>query len=421
MNPAYATTDHVFSVPLDHAAPSGPRIQVFAREVADPARAAEKLPWLLFLQGGPGGKSPRPSAGSPAWLEHALTTHRVLLLDQRGTGRSTPVTTRAASRFATAAQLATYLAHFRADSIVADAELIRRELCGDEPWETLGQSYGGFITLTYLSQAPEGLRACYVAGGLPGLTATADDVYARTYPRVADRVLEYYDRYPGDARPLRRIADLLATSDVRLPDGDRLTPRRLRTLGLAFGMGDGFERVHWLLDEALDAHGELTTTFLHQVMGLTGFTDNPLFAVMQETLYGQGDKPTGWAAARAQVGFPEFSEDADPLTLTGEMIYPWMFQEIAGLRPFAEAADLLAERTDWPPLYDRHRLAANEVPLAAVVYHDDMYVDAGLSLRTARDVGAVRTWITNEWEHDGITASGGQVLSRLMDLAAGRA
>lgn len=98
-----------------------------------------------------------------------------------------------------------------------------------------------------------------------------------------------------------------------------------------------------------------------------------------------------------------------------------MFQEIAGLRPFAEAADLLAEWTDWPPLYDRHRLAANKVPLAAVVYHDDMYVDAELSLHTARDVGAVRTWITNEWEHDGITASGGRVMSRLMDLAAGRA
>ncbi|MGP3980155.1 alpha/beta fold hydrolase [Streptomyces sp. KR80] len=421
MNPAYATTDHVFDVPLDHAAPSGPRIQVFAREVVDPARASEALPWLLYLQGGPGGKSPRPSSGSPGWLPCALETHRVLLLDQRGTGRSTPVTARTAARFATAAQLAAYLTHFRANSIVADAELIRRELCGDEPWETLGQSYGGFITLTYLSQAPWGLRACYVAGGLPGLIATADDVYARVYPRLADRVLEYYDRYPGDAPLLRHIADLLATTDVRLPNGDRLTTRRLRTLGLALGMGDGFERVHWLLDEALDGQGELTDTFLYQVMGLTGFTDNPLFAVMQESLYGQGNKPTGWAAARALVGFPEFAEDADPLILTGEMIYPWMFHDIAGLRPFAEAADLLAEWTNWPRLYDPHRLAANQVPLAAVVYHDDMYVDAGLSLRTAQDVGAVRTWITNEWEHDGITASGGQVLSRLMDLAAGRA
>ncbi|GHI03961.1 proline iminopeptidase [Streptomyces cellostaticus] len=421
MNPAYATVDHSFTVPLDHADPGGPTLQLFAREVADPARAEHDLPWLLYLQGGPGGKSPRPSAGSPGWLDRALKTHRVLLLDQRGTGRSTPVTAKAAARFPDPDRLAAYLAHFRADSIVADAELIRRELCGERPWETLGQSYGGFVTLTYLSQAPEGLAACHVAGGLPGIAATADDVYARTYPRVHHRVREYYDRYPDDAKLLRRIAGRLATDEVRLPDGDRLTVRRLRTLGLALGMGDAFERVHWLLDEALDERGELTDTFLHQVMGLTGFTDNPLFAVLQETLYGQGATPTGWAASHALAAFPEFAEDAETLLLTGEMIYPWMFEDIRTLRPFAQAADLLARRTDWPPLYDAGRLAANEVPLAAVVYHDDMYVDAGLSLRTAREVGATRVWVTNEWEHDGLTASGGRVLSRLMDLAAGRA
>lgn len=224
MNPAYATVDHVFTVPLDHAAPNGPTIRIFAREVSDARRAGRQLPWLLYLQGGPGGKSPRPSAGSPGWLPQALKTHRVLLLDQRGTGRSTPVTARTASRFASPARLAEHLGHFRADSIVADAELIRRQLCGDEPWETLGQSYGGFVTLTYLSQAPEGLRACYVTGGLPGLSATADDVYARTYPRVRDRVLDYYTRYPDDAARLGEIARLLAATDVRLPDGDRLTP-----------------------------------------------------------------------------------------------------------------------------------------------------------------------------------------------------
>ncbi|MEV6356209.1 alpha/beta fold hydrolase [Streptomyces hydrogenans] len=421
MHPAYATTDHTFTVPLDHARPDGPTLDVFAREVADPARAGEELPWLLYLQGGPGGKSPRPTSGSPGWLPHALRTHRVLLLDQRGTGRSTPVTAREGARFGDPRRLAAHLGHFRADAIVDDAELIRRRLCGDTPWETLGQSYGGFLTLTYLSRAPQGLRACYVTGGLPGLTATADDVYARTYPRVRDRCREYYARYPEDAARLRRIAGLLDAGDVRLPDGDRLTVRRLRTLGLALGMGDGFERLHWLLDEALGADGAPSATFLHQVMTLTGHVDAPLFAVLQESLYGQGAGPTGWAAHRALADRPEFAEDADTLLLTGEMMYPWMFREIAGLRPFAEAAELLAARADWPPLYDPARLAANEVPLAAAVYHDDMYVDAGLSLDTARRIGAARVWVTNEWEHDGLTASGGRVLARLMELATGRA
>ncbi|MBB4944819.1 pimeloyl-ACP methyl ester carboxylesterase [Kitasatospora gansuensis] len=418
--PGLAVTDHVFTVPLDHADPGGPTIDVFARALADPARAADQLPWLLYLQGGPGGKSPRPLNATGGWLGHALKTHRVLLLDQRGTGRSTPVTARAAAGFRTPQQLADHLALFRADSIVADAELIRRQLCGHQPWETLGQSYGGFLTLSYLSQAPEGLVACYVTGGLPGLDATADDVYAATYPRVRDKVTAHYARHPGDRALIRRIADRLGATPVRLPDGDRLTVRRLRTLGLLLGMGDGSARLHWLLDDAFDADGELSAAFLHQVAQLTAFTDSPLFAALQESIYGQSGAATGWAAAHALTAHPEFAEEADPLLLTGEMVYPWMFREITGLRPFAEAVELLARRTDWPDLYDPARLAANQVPVAAAIYHDDMYVDAELSLRTARSVGGLRTWVTNEWEHDGVTASGARVLARLMDLAADR-
>jgi pimeloyl-ACP methyl ester carboxylesterase len=419
--PGLAVADHTFTVPLDHADPTGASIEVFAREVADPARAAERLPWLLYLQGGPGGKSPRPLNATTGWLAHAIKSHRVLLLDQRGTGRSTPVTARAAQQHASAQELADHLALFRADSIVADAELIRRQLCGAEPWETLGQSYGGFVTLTYLSQAPEGLRACYITGGLPGLDASADHVYASTYPKVQEKVTAYYHRYPHDRPLVRRIADLLDREPVHLPDGDRLTVRRLRTLGLVLGMGDGFERLHWLLDEAIGTDGHLSATFLQQVTNLTGFTDNPLFAVLQESIYGQGGRPTGWAASRAMASHPEFAEDADPLLFTGEMFYPWMFQEISGLRPFAEAVDLLARRSDWPRLYSPSRLAANQVPVAAAVYHDDMYVPVELSLATARSVGSLRAWVSNEWEHDGITASGDRVLARLMDMAAGRA
>ncbi len=414
--PGMTLDDHVFTVPLDHADPGGPTIEVFARSVAAPDRVGADLPWLLFLQGGPGGKSPRP-VGVDAWLGRALRTHRVLLLDQRGTGRSTPVTARTVRGMAPAA-LARYLRHFRADSIVADAELIRGRLAGGRQWETLGQSYGGFVTLTYLSQAPQGLRACYVTGGLPPLTASADEVYARTYPRVAAKNGQYYRRYPQDVAAVRALADHLASTDVRLPDGDRLTVDRLRLLGLAFGMSDGFEKVHWLLDEAWHGDG-LADGFRYGVMTETGFVDRPIFA-LQEFTYGQGALATAWAAQRVRARYPQFAPDADPLLFTGEMMYPWMFREIAALRPFAEAAELLAAVDDWPALYDPARLAANEVPLAAAVYFDDMYVDADLQLETARAVGNSRVWVTNEYEHDGVRASGSVVLERLMDLAAGR-
>jgi pimeloyl-ACP methyl ester carboxylesterase len=102
------------------------------------------------------------------------------------------------------------------------------------------------------------------------------------------------------------------------------------------------------------------------------------------------------------------------------MMYPWMFREISALKPFAAAADLLAAYDDWPPLYDPRRLAANEVPVVAAVYLDDMYVDAELQLRTARAMGNTRVWVTNEYEHDGLRVAGDHILDRLMGMAAGR-
>jgi len=101
------------------------------------------------------------------------------------------------------------------------------------------------------------------------------------------------------------------------------------------------------------------------------------------------------------------------------MMYPWMFEQIAALRPFAGAAEILASADDWPPLVDPSRLAANEVPVVAAVYFEDMYVDAGLSLETAAAVGNVRTWVTNEHQHDGLRTAGEAVLGHLMEMAAG--
>lgn len=43
------------------------------------------------------------------------------------------------------------------------------------------------------------------------------------------------------------------------------------------------------------------------------------------------------------------------------MIFPWMFDELNALKPFKEAAHLLAEKEDWPPLYDISTLKNNKV------------------------------------------------------------
>lgn len=420
--PGLFIRDRLVTVPLDRTRPDGETIEIFVRDICDPVRSNEDLPLLAFLQGGPGGKSPRPANGGPSWLAEAVRTHRVVLVDQRGTGRSTRVESATMARFGTDGEAAAdYLMHFRADSIVADMEHVRKTIYGGKRWETLGQSYGGFLTLTYLSTAPEGLAACYVTGGISGLDATADDIYRRTFPRVAAKTRRYYERYPQDRERIGRIADFIDNNEVLLPDGDRLTVRRLQTLGIDFGMAPGFENIHWLMDEAFSSPREesLSDSFLASVMTATSYDGNPLFAVLQESIYGQGENPTGWAAERIRAEFPDFSESHRPLPFTGEMMFPWMFEDIRSLRPFRAGAMALAARGGYSPLYDAARLGANEVPVAAAVYFDDMYVDAGLSLDTAGRVGNLECWVTNEYEHDGVRQSP-QVFRRLTGMVRER-
>jgi hypothetical protein len=100
------------------------------------------------------------------------------------------------------------------------------------------------------------------------------------------------------------------------------------------------------------------------------------------------------------------------------MAFPWMFEEVRLLRGFAAAVHALAERTEWSRLYDPDRIASNEVPLAAAVYYDDMFVDAGLQLQTLAAIGNSEHWVTNEFEHDGIES--GRVFTRLRELVRDR-
>jgi len=418
--PGYVLTDHSFTVPLDHARPDGETLTVFAREVVAPSRERDDLPWLVYLEGGPGMDPPRPLARGGTWLERALKDWRVLLLDQRGTGRSTPATARTLAALASPEQQAAYLTHFRADSIVRDAELIRRELTGGEPWDVLGQSFGGFCITTYLSIARDGLRSAHVAGGLPPLHRSPDEVYRALYPRVREKNRRYFVRYPGDRERLAAIRDALLEDDVRLPGGDPLTVERLQCLGIVFGMSDGFERVHWAIEEAFFEHPErpgFSDRFLQAVEAGTTFSPYPVYAALHEAIYCQGTA-SRWAAHRVRDEFPEFAPDAAELLFTGEMIYPWMFETHAALRPLRDAAELLAQRDDWPALYDDAALGACDVPTAAVVYHDDMYVDRVGSLETADAVRGLRAWVTNEYEHDG-AGRGERVFARLVDMTRG--
>ncbi|MDN5821469.1 MAG: alpha/beta hydrolase, partial [Brachybacterium sp.] len=302
--PGLQLSDLTLPVPLDHADPTGTQIEVFARVVT--ADGGEDRPYLVFLQGGPGSEAPRPlEASSPGWLARALREHRVVMLDQRGTGRSTPVgpdTTLPEGaipgaetlRAATASQQAQYLTHFRADAIVHDAELLREHL-EVETWSLLGQSFGGFTALRYLSAAATSVDKALFTGGLPTVGPGMDEVYATTWQGMIGRSERYWARFPGDRDRFRRLADAADAGRLRLPDGQRVGVERLRRLGHLLGASQGAERLHYLLD--LDPAAPALAHDLAAALPFGG--RNPLYAVIHESCWADG-VATRWAGDRAQ-------------------------------------------------------------------------------------------------------------------------
>ena len=385
--PGLVLLEHRFEVPLRHDEPEGERIALFAREVRSPRAAEEERPYLLFLNGGPGHPNVRPLRAE-GWLATALGEFHVLLLDQRGTGLSTPANAQTLPARGDAEAQAEYLTHFRADSIVRDAELVRERLVGDR-WSVLGQSFGGFCATTYLSFAPEGLREAFVTGGLPPVGRSVEEIYRALAVRQERRLELYFERYPEDRERWERMSD-----------------RWLRTLGMKAGMAPGPEELHYLIE-----HGGDSMVFGELARQEASMATVPLYALLHEPCYAEGEA-TRWAAHRVV-------EERGGIALPGEMIFPWMFEDDPGLRPLADVAEVLAQKDDWPALYDVDRLARNEVPVVAAVYLDDAYVDATFSRETADRIRGIRTWETNEHQHDGLRV--GDVFERLLAMRRGEA
>ena len=98
--PGLHIEDRSIKVPLDWTGHEpghgfdGESISLFYRVVTAPEHVHDDLPLLVFLQGGPGGSGPRPlGPSSDGWIEEAIKHFRVVLPDQRGTGRSSRVDT----------------------------------------------------------------------------------------------------------------------------------------------------------------------------------------------------------------------------------------------------------------------------------------------------------------------------------------
>ena len=77
--------------------------------------------------------------------------------------------------------------------LVKDCEAIRQLLLGhksspeDRKWTILGQSFGGFCAITYLSFHQEGIKEVFLTGGLAPLVDQPDPVYESLARELSNR------------------------------------------------------------------------------------------------------------------------------------------------------------------------------------------------------------------------------------------
>jgi pimeloyl-ACP methyl ester carboxylesterase len=169
-------------VPEDRAKPSGRQIGL--RVVVVPASAADPKPDPFFaLAGGPGDASTTFFAWLPGLYAGVHATHDIVLVDQRGTGASNPLTLPAMpdTTGLSAADADARLAGWAKDGLAAldadprmytstiaadDLDAVRAAL-GYERIDLYGTSYGGELAQYYLRQHPEHVRVAVLDGTTP--------------------------------------------------------------------------------------------------------------------------------------------------------------------------------------------------------------------------------------------------------------
>lgn len=384
----------------------------------------------------------RPPQAYP-WTETILDKgYQMLFLDQRGTGLSTPVTASTLQMRGGTDVQARYLKLYRADSIVKDCEAIRLALTADfaeskKKWSIMGQSFGGFCSITYLSFHPEGLREAFLFGGLQPLATSPDPVYKQLYEKVIQRNAAYYEKYPMDIPKVKKILSYLSRfgdGKIKLPSEGSLTRRRFQQLGHYFGAHGGIDTVHDIVLKAsydIDAFGHMTRGTLSQIDRSLPFDDNLLYSILHEPIYCSNENHApNWSAERLRSQFPEFNLEEPsaappdsagnpgdkPIYFTGEMIYPWMFEDYSELRKVQPVAELVARDSSWGALFDKQQLARNTVPVYAAAYVEDMYVDFELSMETAREIKGCKVFATNVMFHNAVSAKSAEVVKQAFAL-----
>jgi pimeloyl-ACP methyl ester carboxylesterase len=206
------------AVPLDPAAPDGPTIDLFVARL--PALSAEPRPDpLLLIAGGPGQSTVDFYLQLRGAFEPARRDRDIVLVDQRGTGRSAEgfrcavpedlsLDTAGSEQLervidACVAELEHDPRFYTTSVAVRDLEQVRATL-GIESWNVYGVSYGTRVAQHYLRRYPDRVRALVLDGVVPPPLALGPDV-----AREAQRALEQiFARCAADAQCGARFAAL---------------------------------------------------------------------------------------------------------------------------------------------------------------------------------------------------------------------
>ncbi len=176
----------VLQRPLDPAQPQGRQIDLHYAVL--PARARNKHPDpVLFFAGGPGQSAIALAGNVAALMTRVLNRRDVVLVDQRGTGRSAPLTCddstptrpladigdpeRQLAEIRRCRQALEQLPHgdlrqYTTVIAMQDADAVRQAL-GARQVNVVGGSYGTRAGLDYLRQFPQAVRRAVLDGAAP--------------------------------------------------------------------------------------------------------------------------------------------------------------------------------------------------------------------------------------------------------------
>ena len=93
-----------------------------------------------------------------------------------------------------------------------------------------------------------------------------------------------------------------------------------------------------------------------------------------------------------------------------------MFEDYESLRATRNVAEILAQSSDWPDLYDEAQLARNEVPVYSATYYDDLDVNFDFAKETAKKIKGCKLFITNTMFHNALRSKSDEVMKELFEM-----